>query len=59
VADLKYDLAIDATGLGEPSLTAAGLQPPPAPLPPESETAAALLVGSVTLVGFAAGIRRV
>jgi hypothetical protein len=30
VSDLRYDLAIDATGQGTPSYAAAGLEPPPA-----------------------------
>jgi Uncharacterized protein conserved in bacteria (DUF2330) len=35
VAELRYDLAVDATGLSTPSAVAAGLQPP-APTPPQS-----------------------
>jgi hypothetical protein len=52
VADLRYDLAIDASGQGRPSYAAAGLEPPPlaAVSPPAS---VALLLLSLPLLAFA------
>jgi hypothetical protein len=48
-ADLRYDLAIDASGRGQPSYAAAGLEPPPLTLPfdvPETIAAAFLALAA-------------
>jgi hypothetical protein len=37
VAELRYDLAVDATGLSTPSAVAAGLEPPASPAPEPSD----------------------
>jgi hypothetical protein len=55
VSDLRYDLAVDASGLARPSYTAAGLEPPtPKPILPldTPEAAAVVLLLSAPLVLF-------
>ena len=56
-ADLRHDLAIDATGVGDPSPIAAGLDLPVPELPPFAETsypAWALVAGAIALWGVIA-----
>ena len=54
-ADLRHDLAIDATGVGEPSPVAAGLTLPlDDPLPQPSNTTWAWIAGAVALWGVIA-----
>ncbi len=53
-ADLKYDLAVDASGQNAPSARAAGLT---LPLPPVPESDAGLsFIGLLTIFGFGAGL---
>lgn len=51
--DLRYDLAVDATGIGRPSAVAAGLEPPPATADSAATVATAGVSGeaSVWLLG--------
>jgi len=62
VSNLKYDLAIDASGRKVPSFAAAGLATPrapaPAPTPDAAEYVAALLVVGLPLFGLLALLRR-
>jgi hypothetical protein len=49
-SDLKYDLAIDATGAGRPSYTAAGLDEPLLPIDVPELIAALVLLGTTMLL---------
>jgi hypothetical protein len=52
--DLKYDLAVDASGQGQPSARAAGLE---LPVPPQPEDNAGFsLLGAMTIIGLGAGL---
>jgi hypothetical protein len=44
VADLRYDLAVDATGLASPSAVAAGLEPPAPPVGAPNDWATSALL---------------
>lgn len=60
-ADLRHDLAVDATGVGEPSPIAAGLDLPVPELPPfveRSQPLWALLAAAVALWGVTAAWNR-
>src|SRR6266849_3546732 len=50
VADLHYDLAIDASGLGRPSATAAGIDAPPPNDLPDVVAALLFLIGAPALL---------
>jgi hypothetical protein len=60
-ADLDYDLAIDASGAGQPSPVAAGLEPVPAPDPVRFDGFAAALwtaIGILVALGVAGLLER-
>jgi hypothetical protein len=56
--DLRYDLAIDASGQGTPSRVAAGLDPVVSQPGPPEEAALAVLAVALLLLALGVGVRR-